>query len=138
MSSKSDTIAVGLDLGTTNSCVGIWRDGRVEIIASDTGSRTVPSYVAFTDTERLIGEGAKNQAAGNPLNTIYDAKRLIGRNFDDAVVQSDIKLWPFKVVGDKNGKPAIVVESMGETKQFYAEEIGAMVLTKMKQIASPV
>lgn len=133
--SKYENIAISIDLGTCNSCVGVWQNGKVEIIASDTGSRTVPSMVAFTDTERLIGDSAKNQAGSNPKNTVYDAKRLIGRNFDDQSVQSDIKLWPFVVKSDAKGKPAIEVETMGETKTFYAEEIGAMVLTKMKQIA---
>ena len=132
---STNNIAVGFDLGTCMSCVGVWQNGKVEIIASDTGSRVVPSYVAFTDTERLIGEGAKNQAASNPKNTIYEAKRLIGKEFNDPSIQDDIKCWPFKVTPDSKGKPTFNVESMGEPKQFYAEEIGAMVLTKMKQIA---
>jgi len=127
--------AVGIDLGTTYSCVGIWQNDRVEIIANDQGNRTTPSYVAFTDTERLIGDAAKNQCAMNPINTIFDAKRLIGRKFDDAVVQSDMKHWPFKLVSADN-TPKIQVEYKGETKTFSAEEISSMVLIKMKETAS--
>jgi len=127
--------AVGIDLGTTYSCVGFYRNGAVEIIANDQGNRTTPSYVAFTDSERLIGEAAKNQAARNPENTVFDAKRLIGRKFTDSIVQSDMKLWPFKLVKKEGDRPAIEVTFKGETKQFYAEEISSMVLTKMKQTA---
>jgi len=126
---------VGIDLGTTYSCVGIWQNDRVEIIANDQGNRTTPSYVAFTDTERLIGDAAKNQCAMNPINTIFDAKRLIGRKYDDPVVQSDSKHWPFKVISDSN-TPKIQVQYKGETKTFAAEEISSMVLTKMKETAS--
>jgi L1 cell adhesion molecule like protein len=133
--SKTDNVAIAIDLGTCNSCVGVFINGKVEIIASDTGARTVPSYVAFTDTDRFIGDAAKNQAAANPKNTVYDAKRLIGRSYDDPTVQSDMKLWPFTVVADATNKPLIEVQSMGETKKLSAEEIGSMVLTKMKQIA---
>lgn len=125
---------IGIDLGTTYSCVGIFRNGKVEIIANDQGNRTTPSYVAFTESERLIGESAKNQAAMNPSNTVFDAKRLIGRNFNEHTVQEDMKLWPFKVV-DENGKPTIKVEYKGETKNFRPEEISSMVLTKMKDTA---
>jgi L1 cell adhesion molecule like protein len=131
----SKDIAVGIDLGTCMSCVGIWQNGRVEIIANDQGNRITPSYVAFSDTERLIGDAAKNQAAMNPKNTIYDAKRLIGRSIDDPAVQGDMKLWPFTVKGGKDNKPIIEVESQGETKTFHPEEISAMVLVKMKEIA---
>jgi heat shock protein 1/8 len=126
---------VGIDLGTTYSCVGIWQNDRVEIIANDQGNRTTPSYVAFTDTERLIGDAAKNQCAMNPINTIFDAKRLIGRKFDDPVVQADMKHWPFKMVSADN-TPKIQVEYKGETKVFSAEEISSMVLIKMKETAS--
>jgi len=127
--------AIGIDLGTTYSCVGVWQNDRVEIIANDQGNRTTPSYVAFTDTERLIGDAAKNQVAMNPINTVFDAKRLIGRKFSDAPVQSDIKLWPFKVKSGPAEKPMIVVEFKGEEKEFAAEEISSMVLIKMKEIA---
>uniref|UniRef100_A0A8C2Q0C7 Heat shock protein family A (Hsp70) member 8 n=1 Tax=Cyprinus carpio TaxID=7962 RepID=A0A8C2Q0C7_CYPCA len=126
--------AVGIDLGTTYSCVGVFQHGKVEIIANDQGNRTTPSYVAFTDTERLIGDAAKNQVAMNPTNTVFDAKRLIGRRFDDGVVQSDMKHWPFNVIND-NTRPKVQVEYKGETKSFYPEEISSMVLTKMKEIA---
>jgi len=128
-------VAVGIDLGTCMSCVGIWQNGRVEIIANDQGNRITPSYVAFGDTERLIGDAAKNQAAMNPKNTIYDAKRLIGRSINDPAVQKDMKLWPFTVKAGKEDKPIIEVESQGETKSFHPEEISAMVLVKMKEIA---
>jgi len=126
--------AVGIDLGTTYSCVGVFQHGKVEIIANDQGNRTTPSYVAFTDTERLIGDPAKNQVAINPTNTIFDAKRLIGRKMDDSTVQADMKHWPFTVV-DVGGKPKLEVEYQNETKQFTPEEISAMVLTKMKETA---
>lgn len=126
--------AVGIDLGTTYSCVGVFQHGKVEIIANDQGNRTTPSYVAFTDTERLIGDAAKNQVAMNPVNTIFDAKRLIGRKFDEQNVQADMKHWPFTVVSIE-GKPKIQVEYKGETKSFFPEEISSMVLTKMKETA---
>ena len=129
------SLAIGIDLGTTYSCVGVWQNDRVEIIANDQGNRTTPSYVAFTDTERLIGDSAKNQAAMNPTNTVFDAKRLIGRRFDDPVVQSDSKLWPFKVTQIDGNKPAINVEYKGEEKTFQPEEISSMVLTKMRETA---
>merc|ERR1711967_123060 len=125
--------AFGIDLGTTYSCVGIWQNDRVEIIANDQGNRTTPSYVAFTDTERLIGDSAKNQVAMNPTNSVFDAKRLIGRKFADPVVQSDMKHWPFKVVPKDGDKPHIQVQFKGEEKIFSPEEISSMVLTKMKE-----
>lgn len=128
-------IAIGIDLGTTTSCVGVWQNDRVEIIANDQGNRITPSYVAFNDTERLIGDAAKNQAAMNPINTVYDAKRLIGRTFTDPIVQSDMKLWPFKVIAGDHNKPKIQVQYKGEDTTFQPEEISSMVLTKMKETA---
>ena len=128
-------IAIGIDLGTTYSCVGVWQNDRVEIIANDQGNRTTPSYVAFNETERLIGDAAKNQAAMNPENTIFDAKRLIGRKFTDSVIKDDIKLWPFDVSPDGTGKPMINVKYKQELKSFSAEEISSIILVKMKEIA---
>merc|ERR1712158_29544 len=126
--------AVGIDLGTTYSCVGVFQHGKVEIIANDQGNRTTPSYVAFTDTERLIGDAAKNQVAMNPSNTVFDAKRLIGRDFSDNTVQRDMKHWPFDIV-DNGGKPKIQVEFKCEKKTFTPEEVSSMVLIKMKETA---
>jgi len=128
------TPSIGIDLGTTYSCVGVFQHGKVEIIANDQGNRTTPSYVAFTDTERLIGDAAKNQVAMNPTNTIFDAKRLIGRKFNDSTVQADVKHWPFKVVS-VDGKPKLHVEYKNEEKDFTPEEVSAMVLVKMKETA---
>lgn len=126
---------IGIDLGTTYSCVGVVKNGRVEIIANDQGNRITPSYVAFTsEGERLIGDAAKNQLTSNPENTVFDAKRLIGREFKDSSVQADMKYWPFKVV-DKSGKPHVKVSVNDDTKMFQPEEISAMVLSKMKEIA---
>jgi heat shock 70kDa protein 1/2/6/8 len=127
--------SIGIDLGTTYSCVGVWQNDKVEIIANDQGLNTTPSYVAFTEEERLIGDAAKNQTARNPTNTVFDAKRLIGRKFSDKTVQSDIKLWPFKVESGPGEKPLIVIKFKGEVKKFQAEEISSMVLLKMKEIA---
>ena len=127
-------VAIGIDLGTTYSCVGWWKDNRCEIIANDQGNRTTPSFVSFNENERLIGDGAKNQSAQNPENTIFDAKRLIGRKFDDPAVQSDIKHFPFKVISSDN-KPKIQATYQGELKTFQPEEISSMVLTKMKEVA---
>ncbi|KAL9024289.1 MAG: hypothetical protein Q9196_006623, partial [Gyalolechia fulgens] len=123
-----------IDLGTTYSCVGVFQNDRIDVIANDQGNRTTPSFVAFTDTERLIGDSAKNQVAMNPSNTVFDAKRLIGRKFADAEVQADMKHFPFKVI-EKGGKPVISVEFKGEEKQFTPEEISSMVLTKMRETA---
>ena len=128
--------AIGIDLGTTYSCVGVWQNGKVDIIPNDMGERTTPSYVAFTDTERLVGDAAKNQITRNPTNTVFDAKRLIGRKYGDNEVQEDIKLWPFKVVKDpKSDRPQIVVTYQKQEKKFFAEEISAMVLQKLKKTA---
>ncbi len=126
---------IGIDLGTTYSCVGVWQNNRVEIIANDQGNRTTPSYVAFTSEERIIGDAAKNQVAMNCENTVFDAKRLIGRKFTDELVQKDMKHWPFVVKADPSDKPIIEVEYKGERKEFSAEEISSMVLMKMKETA---
>jgi len=126
---------IGIDLGTTYSCVGVWINDKVEIIPNDQGNRTTPSYVAFTGAERLIGDAAKDQVARNPENTVFDAKRLIGRKFNDPVVQADMKHWPFRVVSGADNKPQILVNFKGEEKKFNPEEISSMVLTKMKEIA---
>jgi len=127
--------AIGIDLGTTYSCVGVWLNDKVEIIANDQGNNTTPSYVAFTEEERLIGDAAKNQVARNPKNTVFDAKRLIGRKFSEKQVQEDLKHWPFKIEQGPGDKPIIVVDFKGESKKFHPEEISSMVLVKMKEIA---
>jgi len=129
------TIGIGIDLGTTYSAVGIWKNGKVEIIANDQGNRTTPSYVSFNDKERLIGDAAKNQASLNPENTVFDAKRLIGRKFKESNVQNDIKNWSFSVTGDSDGKCLINTEFKGESKLFHPEEISSMILVYMKEIA---
>jgi len=126
---------IGIDLGTTYSCVGVWQNGNVEIIANDQGSRTTPSYVAFTENERLVGNAAKSQSAQNPSNTIYDAKRLIGGNFNDEKIQNDIKYFTYDVIASSDGKPVISAEYKGENKTFQPEEISSMVLAKMKETA---
>merc|ERR1711985_36457 len=131
----SNMPAIGIDLGTTYSCVGYFQNDRVEIIANEQGNRTTPSYVAFTDSERLVGDGAKSQVAMNPRNSVFDAKRLIGRKFQDSAVQSDMKLWPFTVIKGPADKPMIEVEYKAEKKQFSAEEVSSMILVKMKEIA---
>ncbi|XP_047316228.1 heat shock cognate 70 kDa protein 2-like [Impatiens glandulifera] len=135
MAGKWKGPGIGIDLGTTYSCVGVWQHDHIEIIVNDQGNRTTPSYVAFTNTERLIGDGAKNQVAVNSINTVFDAKRLIGRRFSDACVQSDAKCWPFKVISGLEDKPMIVINYKGEEKKFFAEEISSMVLMKMKETA---
>lgn len=132
--SQNKNVAIGIDLGTTYSCVGVYMNGKVEIIANDQGERTTPSYVGFTDVERLIGASAKNAAPSNPTNTVYDAKRLIGRDFNDPKLQEIMKHFSFKVV-DRASKPKIQVQFKEETKEFTPEEVSAMVLTKMKQTA---
>lgn len=135
MTEFDEGVGIGIDLGTTYSCVGVWQNDRVEIIANDQGNRTTPSYVAFTEQERIVGDAAKAQSAANTHNTVFDVKRLIGRKFRDSVVQSDMKHWPFTVLEGPGGKPLIEVTYKGEVKQFSAEEISAMILTKMKEIA---
>jgi len=135
MASTKKSVAVGIDLGTCYSVLAVWINGRVEIIANDQGNRTTPSYVSFTADERLIGDAAKQQCVGNPKNTIFEAKRLIGRTFHDPIVQNDMKSWPFNVVEGSQGRPVVEVEYKGETKKFLPEEISAMVLTKLKQMA---
>jgi len=127
-------VAIGIDLGTTYSCVGIWQNDRVEIISNDQGNRTTPSYVSFNEKERLVGDSAKNQASMNPINTLYDAKRLIGRKFNESIVQEDMKSWPFKLI-EKDEKPLFEVSHMDEIKTFHPEEISSMILIKMKEIA---
>ena len=128
-------VSIGIDLGTTYSCVGVWQNGNVEIIANDQGNRTTPSYVAFNDNERLIGNAAKSQSAQNPSNTVYDAKRLIGKIFTDPKIQNDIKHYSYDVVSNNENKPVIKVDYKGEKKTFQPEEISSMVLTKMKETA---
>jgi endoplasmic reticulum chaperone BiP len=125
---------IGIDLGTTYSCVGATVNGIVEIIPNDQGNRITPSVVAFTETERLVGDPAKNQIANNPKNTVFDAKRLIGRKYSDKTVQSDVKLWPFEVI-NRDNKPYIRVNYLGKQHDFAPEEISAMVLSKMKEVA---
>ncbi|EAU76671.1 AGAP004582-PA [Anopheles gambiae str. PEST] len=129
--------AIGIDLGTTYSCVGVFQHGKVEIIANDQGNRTTPSYVAFSDTERLIGDAAKNQVAMNPTNTVFDAKRLIGRRYDDPKIQADIKHWPFKVVNDC-GKPKIQVEFKGERKTMAEKEEYDHKMQELTRACSPI
>ena len=131
----SNSEVIGIDLGTTYSCVAVWQNGASEIIANDQGNRTTPSYVAFTDNERLVGDAAKSQASKNPSNTVFDAKRLIGRNFKDPLTQTDIEHFPFTVTESKNGKCNIEVDFKGERKVFHPEEISSMVLSKMKETA---
>ena len=126
---------IGIDLATCMSMVAVWKDGKVEIIASESGNRTVPSYVSFTDDERIVGDAGKSMSATNPKNTVFDAKRLIGRTYDDPEVQKMTKLWPFKVHNDGNNRPKIEVTFKGETAQYYPEEISAMVLQKLKAMA---
>jgi molecular chaperone DnaK (HSP70) len=130
----TERVAIGIDLGTTYSCVGIFQNGAVEIIANDQGNRTTPSYVAFTEDERLIGDAAKNASSQLPQNTIYEIKRMIGREFSDPILQRDLKLLTYKVINENN-RPRVEVEVKEEKKLFSPEEISAMILTKMKTIA---
>ncbi|GJT58280.1 putative heat shock protein 70 family protein [Tanacetum coccineum] len=127
--------AIGIDLGTTYSCAAVWKHNRIKVIPNDQGNRTTPSSVAFTDEQRLIGDAAKNQAAMNPANTIFDAKRLIGRSFSDSEVQEDMKFWPFKVTEGLANTPKIVVSYKGQKMEFLAEEISSVILGKMKESA---
>eukprot|EP00494_Astrolonche_serrata_P006967 UN06992 len=133
--SSSDQSSIGIDLGTTYSCVGVWKNGTVEIIANDVGARTTPSYVSFSDKERLVGQAAKASSARNPKNVVFDAKRLIGRKFNDPIVTADRKLWPFDVVKGTQDRPQIEVLYKGKKERFFPEQISAMILTKMKTIA---
>ncbi|KAI4352377.1 hypothetical protein L6164_006637 [Bauhinia variegata] len=135
MDPKSEGPAIGIDLGTSNSCVGVWLNNRVEIISDDQGKRLTPSCVAFTSTERFIGDPAKNRATMNPTNTVFDVKRFIGRKFSDPIVQEDINEWPFRVIDGSHGEPKIVVNYKNEEKNFFAEEISSMILTRMREIA---
>ncbi|KAF7811321.1 heat shock cognate 70 kDa protein 2-like [Senna tora] len=135
MGKTSKNLAIGIDLGTTYSCVAVWKSDRVEIIVNDQGNRTTPSYVTFTDTQRMVGEAAKNKAAVSPINTVFDAKRLIGRKFSDTHVRNDMMLWPFKVISGVDDKPMIVVNYKSEEKHFLPEEISSMVLSKMRETA---
>ncbi|KAM3703684.1 hypothetical protein ACB098_04G113600 [Castanea mollissima] len=135
MANKGEGPAIGIDLGTTYSCVAVWQNERAEIIENDQGNRTTPSLVAFTQVERLVGDAAKNQVARYATNSVFDAKRLIGRRFSDPLVQSDINLWSFKVIEGPGDKPMVVVNYKGEEKHFAPEEISSMVLKKMSEIA---
>lgn len=133
MVAKED-IAAGFDIGTTTSCAAVWINDKVEIIPDfQTGSRIIPSYVSFTDEEKLVGDAAKSQSTMNPKNTVYDAKRLIGRKFDEEAVQADTKLWSFNVSADKDNKPLINVKYKKEDAQFHPEQISAMVIQRMKE-----
>jgi heat shock protein 1/8 len=132
---KINTTVIGIDLGTTYSCVGVWQNDSVEIIAMDDGSRTMPSYVAFTDDERLVGASAKNQAAANPANTVYDVKRFIGQRFSDAGVEKDTSRYSYVVKGDDDDKPVVHAQFKGTEHKFQAEEVSAMILAKLKSIS---
>ena len=135
MSISDEEPALGIDLGTTYSCVAVWKNGKVDVIPNESGNRITPSVVAFTNKERLIGDAAKNQIVKNYKNTVYDAKRLIGRLYNDKEVQEDMKLWPFKVKDDGNNRPLIEVEYLNEKKGFYPEEISSIILKYLKKIS---
>lgn len=126
---------IGIDLGTTYSCVAVWEGDGVKVITNEIGNRTTPSWIAFTDTERLVGDSAKSQATMNPENTLFDIKRIIGKKYSDDSVQDDLDNYPFTISPDVNDLPMIEVQYKGETKKFRPEEISAMVLSKMKEIA---
>lgn len=132
---KLDGETIGIDLGTTYSCVGVWQNDKVEIIANDQGNRTTPSWVAFNDSEKLVGESAKNQYSMNIDNTVFDAKRLMGYKFSDPVLQKELKHLPYKVKPNSSDIPTIHVQYKGEDKQFTPQEISAFILEKMKQTA---
>lgn len=134
-STTSKRLAIGIDLGTTYSCVGIYRNGSVEIIANEQGNRTTPSWVAFTDDVKLVGDAAKNQASSNTANTVFDIKRLIGHKFNDPKTQADLRSLPYQVVEGRNGNCAVIVEYKGEKKTLTPEEISAMILTNQKEVA---
>ena len=131
---KNEEYAMGIDLGTGNSVVGVWKNNKVEIVADSEGNRIMPSYVSFTETERIIGNGAKTLAGSNPENTIFNAKRFIGRNYDDKVIQDELKHFPFKVI-NKDNKPYFEVMYKNEKKHYSPEQIGAMILSKCKENA---
>jgi heat shock protein 1/8 len=131
----SENFCIGIDLGTTYSCCGIWRNGQCEIIANSQGNRTTPSWVSFRDDERLVGDAAKSTSTSNPQNTIYDIKRFMGRKFSDPIVQEEIKRMPYKVVRTEGDRIKVEVSYKGETKQFSPEEISAMILSNMKETA---
>ena len=129
-------LSIGIDLGTTHSCVGVYKkNGLVDIISNEVSSKTTPSYVSFTDDERYIGNTAKDMVGRNPKNTVYDVKRLMGNKFSDEKIQNELKNYSFKIEGDENDKPVIIVDSMNESKKFHPEQISAMILEKMKNIA---
>ena len=130
--------ALGIDLGTTYSAVGVWQNDRVEIIANEHGNRTTPSYVAFTDNERLIGDAAKNQASQNPRNTIFDAKRLIGRKLDDATVKADMANWPFTVKDSAKGKPCIEVDWQASKKRTCLRRFRPWCFLRCARPRSPI
>ena len=125
--------SIGIDLGTTNCCVGVWKNDQIQIVANIMGNKTTPSVISFSKNELLIGNSAKNQITRNPENTIYDAKRLIGRNFSDEIVQKDKKFWPFKIKANKKDKPVILVKIKGEEKGFFPEQISALILKQLKK-----
>lgn len=131
----TENYAIGIDLGTTYSCVGVYKNNSVEIIPNSLGNRTTPSWVSFSDTEKLVGEGAKSSSVTNPLNTVYDVKRLMGRKFSDPIIQKELKNYPFKIIEGDGDRCKIEVKYKGETVQFSPEQISAMILTNLKESA---